>query len=306
MPPEDANEASQSQDVSLDDLHRAAEEARSIPDQEETTNYEEEHREESSTVTPDSTEETPSETSETEREETEQPTEPKDNKERSQLGRKVASLEGTLKVYEQQIQQMDQNFQVLTALLNQQQPHAADTTGTETAEEEDEYIPQTRKEFDALLEKRVRQIQEREVQQQTVQRTQYEQGYLSTLAKFGSDSDDPALHEEAFKLTTEAGAPYNVARTGNASVDAEINYHAAQAHVLKQRLSRPKKEEAKQNPLKGEPPRAPLGAPSGAAPKPKEQPPVKLDGYATNAARRFTNPATSKPYTTAELSEMLK
>ena len=155
------------------------------------------------------------------------------------------------------------------------------------AEEEDEYIPSTRKEFDALLERRIAQLEQRKVQEQTVQRTQYETGYLSTLTKLGAEADDSALHEEAVKLSTEAGAPYNVIRTGNPLIDAETNYYAAQAHVLKQRLARPKKDETPKNPLKGDPPRAPLGAPSGMAAKAKEVPKVKLDDHARRAAMRM-------------------
>ena len=286
MPPEAANEASQSQDqdISLDDLHRAAEEARSFVENEPVAADKEEEipREERSEEFPVEAKEEPEEPARTEREE-EEPPEPRDNKERSQLGRKVAALEGTLKAYEQQIQQTNM---LLNTLLQQNAPPAP-VDQTVEGEDEAEYIPSTRKEFDALLEKRIKQIQEKETQEQTAQRTQYETGYLSTLTKLGAESDDSALHEEAFKLSTEAGAPYNVVRTGNPLIDAETNYHAALVHVLKQRLTRAKKDEAPKNPLKGDPPRAPLGAPSGMAAKVKEPPKIKLDDHARRAAMRM-------------------
>ena len=286
MPPEDANDASQQQDVSLDDLHRAAEEARSFIENEPVVDREEKVSDEPADL-PADTGEADQEDKEAEREEQqEEPPEPKDNKERSQLGRKVAALEGTLKVYEQQIQQTNQTLQILTSLLQQKEAAPGMIQGQE-AEEEDEYIPSTRKEFDALLERRIAQLEQRKVQEQTVQRTQYETGYLSTLTKLGAEADDSALHEEAVKLSTEAGAPYNVIRTGNPLIDAETNYYAAQAHVLKQRLARPKKDETPKNPLKGDPPRAPLGAPSGMAPKVKEVPKIKLDDDAKRAARKM-------------------
>ena len=148
-------------------------------------------------------------------------------------------------------------------------------------EEEDDFIPTTKTEMMQLF----KTWQQQQVQEtQTVQQ-RYAQGYLGQLDKLETEEEDaPDLVAEIKELCTRPGKKFHVYRTGQGAIDAEINYHAAKAHLLKQKVATPKPKEI---PLKGAPPKAPLGdGPSGTA----SSKPVKLtkvDSAAKKVAEHF-------------------
>lgn len=174
------------------------------------------------------------------------PVEPEDNRERSQLGRKVTALERQLQEQTQLSTQLMEAFQYV--LQSSQAPQAAQPTRPQEQEEE-EYLDLT---DPKVLKQFVLKVKSEEEAQTQQKRQLYERTYLTTLDKIsrtvGDDPQEIALHKETVRLTKEDKSPFNVMLTGNAEFDAERNYNAAQRHILRQMIKRGENND-KRNPL---------------------------------------------------------
>jgi hypothetical protein len=122
---------------------------------------------------------------------------------------------------------------------------------------------------------------------------------LAAADHLGKSEEDSALYEETKKLIATPGQPFNRRYSDDPIADATRNYYAAQAHILKQRISQP----SKKNPLKGGEPKNPLGAPN--SPPAKSAQAVKMTPEAAGFLRSQENPKTGKPYTEAEIQAMM-
>jgi hypothetical protein len=107
---------------------------------------------------------------------------------------------------------------------------------------------------------------------------------MSELSEEDSE-DSPEMVAEIQELCTKPGKKFHVYRTGNGEIDAQINYNAAKAHILKQKLSAPKPKN--ENPLKGAKPIAPLGDSPTSTSKAKEVKLVKVDAASKRMAQHF-------------------
>lgn len=149
----------------------------------------------------------------TEKKETKPETpEQQEQRERSNLGRKVKKLEETL---------LEMN-EVLQELRTQRQ--AANNPAREN--ELPEYVS-TPDDVERILSARERKQQQ--------EREKYQSTYAKTFREVGKE--DPELYEEVFN---EMFAHFNEVRTGDASVDAELNYARAKASVLAKKTAQPR------------------------------------------------------------------
>ena len=133
------------------------------------------------------------------------------HEERSNLGRKVKKLEETLA-------EMNEALQELRG--------SRSATGTTTKTEDiPEYIATPDDVEKYLTARERRQLEEQKA---------YRGAYAKSFRKVGSE--DPDLYEEVFNEMFEH---FNVVRTGNPEVDAELNYAKAKASVLAKKTSKP-------------------------------------------------------------------
>lgn len=269
-------EASQDGGFDFNALSRAADEAEgNVVAQEESQDGSEEDVE-STESQEESQEAVEQEAKEEVAEEDQEPVEPRDNSTRSQLGRKVASIERTLQQTQEVLEQQKQQNELLMALLAQQ----FNQQQQQQEEPEDDFIPTSKKELARYIERVVEQ-RDRGFQ---ANKKEYENTYLGTLKQVKSSEEDDDLFESVFELCTKPGAKFNRKVTGNASYDARLNFMEAKTSVLQERLARPK---PKENPLKGKQPIAPLGGSSKSTASVKTPSLKKLDDHAKSAARAF-------------------
>jgi hypothetical protein len=146
--------------------------------------------------------ETPTETEEVAHEVPEEPDPETDNAARSKLGRRVAGLE----------EQLAQQTEVLRQLLAQNQP-------PEPEPGDDDYFI-TKENFDRMMERREAA--------KTKAQKEYEQGYRAILGEL--KKENPENHEAVVKIMLDK---YNVKRSGNPAVDAQLNYAKAQVDFIK-------------------------------------------------------------------------
>lgn len=222
---------------------------------------------------------------------------PEEHSERSRLGRRVARVERELFP---KVDEMARQLNVL-AQFAQLAMSQAQTVQQPDKEEEDDYIPTTKAEMKAWLMKEADKESK-----QTGQKIQaYRQGYFTCIDKLGEIEEDKSLHEEAKKLITTGGSPFNRFHgerheTSNPVYDAQINYNAAVAHLLKERAKKGPHE--RENPLKGKDPIGPLGTSSVSTGKAAM--PVKLSSETSLFLRSVRNPKTGKPYTDEEIRKI--
>lgn len=288
MSVEDTTEASQEEqelNFSDDALDKAAEE---FGESEEFTEHTEEvEARGEETEDPEDPEDTGEEAesmeaSEEQEEEAEVPPEPSDNGERSKLGRKVKYIEDTVLGFQEQF---EERMNRLDSLITSNTKLGSNEYGAESGEEE-EYIG-TKTELKKFLNDYNR---DQETQKQSSQ-LKYEKGYINTIMRLGSEEtkeDHQAIYDEMMRF-------FNAKHSDDPMVDAEKNYLNATRSVLKKRLAAPAK---KVNPLKGNKPKAPLGAGNNSETMAKKTRPIpKFD----DAAQDFMNKAGISPERAAEI-----
>ena len=165
------------------------------------------------------------------------PEEPVDNAVRSQMGRKLKYME----------EKMDESFGKLDAFLQtQSQPQYQQPQYQPVQEEvEEEFL--TNRNVGSVIEKYMTQHQA----QQNSQADKYNDDYIKTINRLGSDLSD----EEFNEIDAERMKNFNQAHSVNGGADAESNWQRAEISVLRKRQANP----VRKAPLKQEKPSAPLG-----------------------------------------------
>jgi len=138
-------------------------------------------------------------------------------------------------------------------------------TSSQQETPDDEEILTTRGEFRSFMAEEMAKQKQYEMQSQT----QYEQGYIKTINKLGSDVSEneyKEIHDEMMKN-------HNVRYSDNPSDDAERNWLKAERAVLRKKMANP----VKSNPIKGNQPKAPLGGSSGEVVVDKAKKMMKFD-----------------------------
>ena len=192
--------------------------------------------------------------------------------ENSQLGRKVAALNGDLTHIKDTLNQLVQQRQSAQTQLpvsdfNDFDPMLA------TKQELDDYLDQ-------------RESTRR--QQQAAQQTQYQSAYISELAakSAGLSTAEYSAFEHALQKT-------NVRKTGDARIDAELAFQTARATMYQKQISKPNV------PSPATPPPASFGGPSPTTPPNTPNGQVKLDPDTANLASQLG-------FSDQELAEMFK
>ena len=200
------------------------------------------------------------------------PPEPSDNGERSKLGRKVKYIEDTVLGFQEQFEERMNRLDGLLASNNRR----PDTYGYETEDDPNEELIGTKAELKKFLND---YNKDQETQRQDSQ-MKYEQDYVKTIKRLGSDETE----EDHKDIYDEMMSHFNVKYSDNPLVDAEKNYLKATRSVLKKRTAAPAK---KVNPLKGNKPKAPLGAGSNSETMAKKTKPMpKFDEAAQDFMRK--------------------
>lgn len=265
-----AEAGAEDHDVTIEDLHRAAEEARQ-------TETEKPSAEDLSHE--DDAENQPSE-GDLESEE-----EPKDNATRTKLGMKVAAQEKLIADLSSKLDKSASQLEQVTNYIVQ----FAQAARQQQEPEEDDYIPTDTKGFLEFLDK----VQTRRATQSQQAAQQFANQYVKVVDGLGQSETDPALVAEIKKLTTEPGQPFNKKYSSDPVADATANFYRAKAHVLEQRIPKPK-----ENPFKGGDPKTPLGAAPSSSVKSQTKG-VDIDQYARRAAAAWG-------YSGKEIEDMLK
>ena len=170
--------------------------------------------------------------------EVEAPQEPEDNAVRSQLGRKVKYMEDT----------MNETLGKLDAFLQtQSQPQYQQPQYQQPIQEEVEEEFLTNRNVGNVIEKYMSQHQA----QQNSQADKYNDDYIKTINRLGSDLSDVDFNE----IDAERMKNFNQAHSVNGMADAESNWQKAEISVLRKRQANP----IRKTPLKQEKPSAPLG-----------------------------------------------
>lgn len=188
------------------------------------------------------------------------PEEPADNRERSNLGRRVKSMEDTM-----------QKFIEQAGMLIQSNIKPKDETPPEP-EFPSDYIPTNVSELDRWYETKQKQ--------ETRKREAYQSSYRTQLDVLGQETP-PEIHKA---IINEMMENFNIKRSDSGMQDATTNYLNAKVKYLEKIVTAPKnplsKNEGKDNKNLG----GPAGSPSQ---QPKTPPPVKLDEYAAEFVRRI-------------------
>lgn len=185
------------------------------------------------------------------------PDEPEDNSERSKLGRKVAAL------FNKQ-DRLETTLEKLTELLEKTQSGLYKNDNTDADADEDEDIILTKDQLESYL-------AQREAKRQS-EAKEYESGYIQKVSELGLDLD-PQEHEA---IVDEMMRNFNVRYSSDPAADAERNYLKAERAVLRKKMASQKKN----NPLKGEKSRSPLGVANNQSVEKKSPPLPDLDDEA--------------------------
>lgn len=192
--------------------------------------------------------------------EEELPEEPEDNSARSQLGRKVKSLETLLeeerKARAEESARLNETLEKLSGYLAPK-------------EEEEEFVfPETREELDALLDKRLEERESKKQSQQEEVQTRYQKEYIDALQEILEDDPDRDSVLEIFD-------DYNYKHSENGYKDAAKNIIKAKDAL----------KSGKKIPLKSEKAKAPLGGGGKEAMPTKKKTMPKLDPEAAAYAK---------------------
>ena len=190
-------------------------------------------------------------------EELEIPPEPDDNRERSNLGRRVKAMEENLNHFLNR-------FEQISSKIEHPAPVVSDM-------DDDETPPLTRADLDAYLERRETEKITRKQQVDSA----YVSGYQRSQISLGMDMSE----EEHTAVVQEMNTNFNVRHSDNPSIDAEKNFLRAQVSLTKKQLAQSK---VPKNPLaKNTGPAAKnLGGPSDTTSDVRQKAKPKLDKYA--------------------------
>ena len=167
-----------------------------------------------------------------------------EHKERSALGRKVKGIE-------ERFDSLDGKIDELMAGMKPSEP-----------DDDEDFVPSTKKELDDYLTKWKAG--------ETQKDRKYQDDYMLGIGKYREEEDFKEIKEELNKN-------FNFRNSDNGVLDAEVNYLKASRAYLKKKLSGVKPE----SPLKGDPPKGPLGVGSDGEPIEEGEPSVpKLDEHA--------------------------
>jgi len=194
-------------------------------------------------VMEESREEEPETREAIETQEEELPQEPEDNTIRSNLGRKVKYLEGSLTEMQRQNQEL---IDKMNAVLGSQRMPQSNQE-----EEDDELAPSSKNELRSFMQQEM--VRQRTFEEQS--QAQYEQGYVKTINKLGSEVGETEYND----IYSEMMKNHNIRHSDNAAADAEMNWLKAERAILRKKTANP----VRSNPLKGNAPKAPLGGSSG-------------------------------------------
>ena len=193
-------------------------------------------------------------------------------RENSQLGRKVAALNGDLAHIKDTLNQLVQQRQSAQTQL--------------PVSDFNDFDPMlaTKQELDAYLDRR----ESTRMQQQAAQQTQYQSAYISELAakSAGLSAAEYSAFEDSLQKT-------NVQKTGDARIDAELAFQTARAAMYQNQISKPNV------PAPANPPPASFGGPSPAPSPNTSNGQVKLDPNTANLAAQLG-------FNDQELAEMFK
>lgn len=272
MPEEETTDASQEeQDFSDDALDKAAEE---FGESEEFTEHEEEVEAREEEEAEEESEEEKTELA-AEQEEDVVPPEPSDNGERSKLGRKVKYIEDTVQSFQESFEEKMNRLEGLLVSSNRKQ----DTDESYLRDYEagdDEEIIGTKAELKQFLTDYNKETESARQKNQA----KYERDYVQTIKRLGSEETE----EDHKDIYDEMMSHFNVRHSNNPLMDAEKNYLKATRSVLKKKVAAPVE---KKNPLKGNKPKAPLGAGGNNETMPKKIKPMpKFDAAAQDFMRK--------------------
>lgn len=146
-------------------------------------------------------------------------TEDMDHGEKSRLGRRVSFIENKI---DELMNRMDtQLSDIVSAMGERREPTV--TTTTTTTEDDDDYI---------ATEQDVRRVVKKMQEQDRVASAEYSKQYTDKFKTFKSNDA-----ENYDAIWNEMYANFNEVITGNAEVDAEINYNKAARSVLSKKLA---------------------------------------------------------------------
>lgn len=268
MSDEETTEASQEeQDFSDDALDKAAEE---FGESEESV-------EDAAEIEASSGEEDPGDPEEDlggEEEEEVIPAEPSENSERSKLGRKVKYIEDTVINFQESFEEKMNRLEGLLVSSTRRQQVADEPYGLE--DDPDEEVIGTKAELKQFLNDYNKETESTRQENQV----KYERDYVQTIKRLGSEETE----EDHKDIYDEMMSHFNVRHSNNPLVDAEKNYLKATRSVLKKKVAAPVE---KKNPLKGNKPKAPLGAGGNNETMPKKIKPMpKFDAAAQDFMRK--------------------
>lgn len=186
--------------------------------------------------------------------------EPDDNKIRSELGRKVKSLEESFTSLNSK----------LDFLIDRQPDHSQQDNSPE--DDNEEFFPNTKKEFNEAVDKRVTEIQSQE--KKAIEN--YNDTYIKAIEDFRDNTG-----EDYEAICDELSKNFNFRHSNNAKMDARLNFlEASNAYYRK-------KSTTKENPLHGKDNDLPLGTGGGDRHIDNHEDNVpKLDDYAADYMRK--------------------
>lgn len=146
---------------------------------------------------------------------------PSDQEERTRLGRHLKRLEERLDRDKLERENLSQRFDEIISRFDRP------SRDENPSEDADEVIATA-----ADVRRIARADRIKEEQERTRDQGQYEQNYIRTLRNF--ERDNPTLHQEIFK---EMMTNFNVRRSNDPSLDADLNYTKAKSAVLAKKIS---------------------------------------------------------------------
>jgi len=146
---------------------------------------------------------------------------PSDQEERTRLGRHLKRLEERLDRDKLERENLSQKFDEVISRFDRPSRDEG------VSEDPDEVIATA-----ADVRRIARADRIKEEQERTRDQGQYEQNYIKTLRNF--ERDNPTLHQEIFK---EMMTNFNVRRSNDPSLDADLNYTKAKSAVLAKKIS---------------------------------------------------------------------
>jgi hypothetical protein len=142
--------------------------------------------------------------------------EPEDQSERSKLGRRVRRVEDSLTTI----------LSKLDSALERREPNYHIPSSQQTSSSFQDDVPEVITTYDDF-----KKAQKKYRDDETKEQKKYEENYFRKLDQLRTENSD--LHQE---VVDEMMANFNVKHSGDASVDAELNYSKAYTSLLKKKV----------------------------------------------------------------------